>query len=57
MKSSRIVFSRAGIAPAEAIEHQTQVSQMRRIEETKLICVGSTPRSSAVLSISSLIRL
>ena len=57
MKSSRIVFSLAGIAPAEAIEHQTHVSQMRRIAETKLRSAsnGSTPRSSvAVLSISSL---
>jgi hypothetical protein len=30
------VFSRVGISPAEAIEHQTQVSQMRRIEETNV---------------------
>jgi hypothetical protein len=47
VKSSRIVRSRVGIAAAEAIEHQTHVSPTRRIADTKLICLGSTPKSSA----------
>jgi len=46
-----------GRAPGEASAQQDQVSQMLRSDVTKVMRVGSTPKSSAVLSISRRINL